>query len=128
MEIVKDEVNMKIQYFMLDEDENEVQFILPAKFEVCSRCNGKGKHVNPNVDCHGISQEEFDNDPDFREAYFSGRYDVECYDCGGKRVILSLDCDSLSEKDRENLKLVEDYEKEEAAYEAMCRAERMFGA
>jgi hypothetical protein len=26
----------------------------------------------------GISQEDFDNDPDFEDAYYEGRYDVPC--------------------------------------------------
>ena len=37
--------------------EDEVE--LPARFEVCHTCDGKGKHVNPSIDSHGISSEEF---------------------------------------------------------------------
>lgn len=79
------------------EDENgedtsaEITTRFPAKFEVCHRCGGTGTHVNPNVDGHGITAEEFSEDPDFKEAYFGGVYDVRCEDCKGERVVLEID-------------------------------------
>lgn len=57
------------------------------KFEVCPRCEGRGKIVNPSIDGHGLSQEDFDQDPDFEEAYFAGRYDIACTECRGLRVV-----------------------------------------
>lgn len=63
----------------------------PAKYEVCSTCRGTGSHVNPSIDSHGLSSSDFDEDPDFAEAYFGGRYDVACYRCGGQRVAPVLD-------------------------------------
>lgn len=62
---------------MIDaEDEHE----LPAVWAICSRCEGEGKHVNPNVDGHGISAEEWEQewDKESREGYFRGDYDVTC--------------------------------------------------
>jgi hypothetical protein len=56
-------------------------------YEVCPRCRGEGKHVNPSIDSHGLSREDFDQDPDFEEDYFSGVYDVPCYVCSGARVV-----------------------------------------
>ena len=56
-------------------------------YEVCDVCDGKGHHVNPAIDSHGISASEFDEDPDFSESYWRGDYDVPCYRCHGKRVI-----------------------------------------
>lgn len=58
-----------------------------AGFTVCPTCDGHGKHVSPSVDANGIGQDEFDDDPDFAEAYFGGRYDVPCYQCSGQRVV-----------------------------------------
>lgn len=69
---------------------------LPAKFEICTRCEGRGTHVNPSIDGHGISPEEFAEDPDFEEAYFEGRYDVQCYECHGERVVKVIDREKLS--------------------------------
>lgn len=57
-----------------------------AKFIVCPRCRGNGEIVNPEVDGNGISAEQFDDDLDFRENYFSGVYDVACPCCNGLRV------------------------------------------
>lgn len=69
-----------ITFTLEDNEGNEAEWKLPAKFEICTRCRGEGKHVNPNVDGRGISAEEWENewDEDSREGYLSGRYDVPC--------------------------------------------------
>ena len=59
---------------------------IPAVYEVCGTCDGKGSHINPSIDSHGLSREDFDEDPDFAEDYFAGRYDVPCAECHGARV------------------------------------------
>lgn len=64
-----------------------VRYRVPAIYEVCGTCDGKGAHVNPSIDAHGISPEELSDDPDFREAYFAGHYDVRCVECNGRRVV-----------------------------------------
>ena len=94
----------------LDESspEFETTIMLPVKKEVCPRCRGEGKHVNPAVDGNGISPEEFINDPDFEEAYFSGVYDVVCEECGGENVIDVID---EAEVERRGL---------QSAYKAYC--------
>jgi len=71
---------------------------LQAKYEVCQTCDGKGRHVNPSVDSHGITRDEFDEDPGFMEAYVRGDYDVTCYECKGKRVTLEVDRHFLSDQ------------------------------
>ena len=76
----------------------DVEF--PARFAVCPTCEGKGSHVNPNVDRKGISQEDFDADPDFKEAYLSGAYDVTCHECAGKRVVPEVNTDALSDEQK----------------------------
>lgn len=72
--------------------DDEDKLFLPFKFEyaVCGTCDGRGTHVNPSIDAHGISSDEFDDDPDFRENYFNGMYDVTCYECYGKRVVPNI--------------------------------------
>ena len=57
------------------------------KFIVCPVCGGKGTTVNPNIDAHGLTREDFDDDPDFAEDYNSGMYDQVCACCDGKRVV-----------------------------------------
>jgi len=58
-----------------------------VRFEVCPLCDGKGKHVNPSIDAHGLTREDFDEDPDFAESYFRGDYDQRCNLCSGEKVV-----------------------------------------
>jgi len=106
-----------------DDDGNEHE--LPTKYEVCHQCNGHGSHVNPSIDGHGISREEFDADPDFEEAYFAGRYDVQCYTCKGLRVVPEVDETQVSP---DLLAAYHAHLDSEAEYRQMCRMERMMGA
>lgn len=57
------------------------------KWIICPGCRGEGTCVNPNIDAHGLTREDFDEDPDFADDYFSGRYDVSCGACGGSGKI-----------------------------------------
>lgn len=70
---------------------------LPTYKIVCPCCHGKGVHDHPAFS-NGISQDEFDEDPDFFEAYMEGRYDVPCEECNGNNVVDSVDTESLSEE------------------------------
>lgn len=74
-----------IEFEAYTPEEDFVVVTLPTKFAVCSRCDGTGVHDNPAFS-DGITPEQFDEDPDFKEAYFSGRYDVRCEVCDGLRV------------------------------------------
>jgi hypothetical protein len=107
---------------MEDEETGEmVEHQLPAKFEVCSRCEGNGKHMNPNIDGNGISPEQFRDDPDFEESYFRGDYDVSCEECEGERVVAVVDeanCDPAI------LAAYLAQEHADADYEWECRQER----
>lgn len=91
---------------------------------VCPQCDGEGKTTNPAIDGNGISPDEFYEDPDFEEGYFSGRYDIRCILCNGSNVINEF------VEDWNNpafVALVEDRE-EEIQYQATCAAERTMGA
>ena len=39
-----------------------------------------------------------EDDPDFRENYMSGVYDVPCNHCGGKRVVKGVDWEAMSDE------------------------------
>jgi hypothetical protein len=54
---------------------------------ICPICDGDGTHVNPSIDAHGLSREDFDDDPDFAEDYMRGVYNVACQTCGGSGKI-----------------------------------------
>jgi hypothetical protein len=99
----------------------DVEHTLPTKFVVCDRCEGRGKHVNPNIDGNGISAEQFAEDPDFKESYFRGDYDVQCERCNGLRVVPVVDEARCKPK---LLKAYKKQQQEEAQYQAECRMER----
>ena len=87
-----------------DDDGSEIVKEIPAKYEVCPRCGGEGKHVNPSVDEGGITGEEMaELGEDFREAYFGGVFDIQCEECHGERVVL------VPDEERANPELLEAY-------------------
>lgn len=111
----------------LDTDDGESEEVsLPGKYVVCSRCEGHGKHVNPNIDGNGITADEW-NGPDWddesREMYMSGGYDVRCEECAGERVVIVANLDLISDDLR---KRYEKHLEEEAQYRAECAAERRY--
>lgn len=81
-----DERRMVFELEWENEEGDPIELELPARYEVCDLCQGKGSHTNPSIDSNGLTREDFDEDPDFREDYLSGMYDVPCYRCGGSRV------------------------------------------
>lgn len=119
---------LTVKHKLYNDDGDEEWVVLPAKYEVCDRCQGRGSHVNPSIDGHGLSQEDFDEDPDFREDYFSGRYDVACYSCGGLRVVLTEDESMFNDAQKADMVRLNAFWEEELADDAMSRAERAMGA
>jgi len=82
-----DERTMRAVVLVEGEDGVEEERQVRCSYAVCELCNGKGSHVNPSIDCGGLTREDFDEDPDFAEGYFDGMYDVPCYMCNGRRVV-----------------------------------------
>jgi hypothetical protein len=101
---------------------------LPVTYEVCYKCEGSGKIVNPAIDEHGISQEEFDEDPDFEEAYFSGVYDIQCPLCKGKRVLPIVDKRNLTKEEKTLWREIQEYNRESRKIDEISRQERLYGA
>lgn len=97
-----------------------------TKFEICPTCEGRGSHVNPSIDCGGISQSEWQEwDWEDRDDYMSGRYDVVCYECKGKRVIETLDASGSSTKFKAYLDNMVCYMNEASYYDALERANEL---
>ncbi len=107
-----------------DEDGNEEEFEVPFKYEVCGICDGKGTHVNPSVDCDGLTAEDFAEDPGFLEDYMSGCFDQTCNACGGKRVEAIMDRDNCDPKILERF---DTQRAEEADFRRMQDYERRMG-
>lgn len=125
---------MQITFLEL-QDENEEyleECPLPMKFSVCGTCSGKGTHVNPSIDAHGLTQEDFYEDPDFAEEYFSGAYNVGCYECGGQRVTPVIDYKRIenfgTDLQKKIVELVDNWVKDYWDGVAISEAERRMGA
>lgn len=101
------------------------QVPLPTRWEVCDVCNGDGTHVNPSIDCHGLTPDDFAEDPDFAEEYLSGTYDVPCNKCQGRTTMRAVDLDRLSPQ---HLALWEQQQRDEAYDRAEHWAEIRMGA
>lgn len=100
-------------------DDEETQ--IPFKWDVCPTCDGKGSHVNPSIDAHGLTADDFAEDPDFAESYFRGHYDQPCNECNGRRVVPVA-------VNPEDLKQVEEHLRALAYMRAEEMAERRMGA
>jgi hypothetical protein len=97
---------------------------VPIRYDVCPTCDGRGSHVNPSVDCDGLTAEDFAEDPDLAEMYMDGVYDVTCYGCNGRNVVPVIDEDRC---DPEIMALVNARLTDEAAYRREAEAERRMG-
>tara|TARA_B100000749_G_scaffold278219_1_gene268489 strand:- start:880 stop:1332 length:453 start_codon:yes stop_codon:yes gene_type:complete len=56
------------------------------KWVVCTICDGRGEYINPSIDSHGLTREDFDEDPEFADDYRSGFYNMPCGLCQGRSV------------------------------------------
>jgi len=109
-----------------ESDDVEEEREVPFKFAVCPICSGKGAHVNPSIDAHGITADEWAEwDDEDRENYRSGAYDVPCYECGGARVVPVLDRENA---DAFVVECIEAQARSDAESRAIERAERAMGA
>ena len=109
------------QYLYLEDIEHKVAL----KWITCPTCNGEGEHINPSIDAHGITQDEFEEDPYFEHEYHSGVYVVTCYECDGHKKVVDVDREKTS---KEALRFVDDYRRNESYYRSERMAERRMGA
>tara|TARA_B100000131_G_scaffold321061_1_gene370775 strand:- start:3915 stop:4400 length:486 start_codon:yes stop_codon:yes gene_type:complete len=117
----------ELTYWDEEDEERTESFEFRVRFEVCGLCNGKGTMVNPSIDCGGLTDDDFYDDPDFEEDYHSGCYDVRCSKCDGKRVIPVLDDHCLTDDQKRALEIMREQAEEEAAYQAEVMAEMRMG-
>lgn len=91
---------------------------------VCPACRGKGTHVNPAIDSHGITSDEmYEMGDDFRDDYLSGRYDVRCEYCGGNNVVEEIS-DTATDEEKAAW---ESWQRDAYEYAAEREAERRMG-
>ena len=116
----EDHQNMKIRVY------HDPETWVDAKYEVCTGCDGRGKYVNPGIDAGGITGSEMaELGTEFEESYFSGRFDITCQGCDGKRVRLVEIWERVPEEIKDKILAEEEGAMQDAAWE---RAERMMGA
>lgn len=84
------------RYTLRITDCNDDEVVVPAHNVVCPCCDGSGTIENPAF-AGGFTMSEFQEcfeDEEARAAYFSGRYDVGCTECNGRRVVLVPDTEA----------------------------------
>lgn len=124
---------LEIEVTTVDDNGEEIVYMLPAKYEVCRKCLGHGSHLNPSIGEHCYSLEEFEqefSEPESRDAYFrrGGMYDVKCETCRGKRVVPVVDREACtSPEEIAGLKALDKQRRDDAEYEQLVRSELAFG-
>lgn len=125
---------MIIEFTYENDDGDEESFELPARFEVCDRCQGHGTHLNPSIGEHAYTWQEFNEsfDEEGRAEYFrhGGIYDVTCEECRGARVVKVVDLEACARSPEltEALRLYDEKLELEARYAREEAAERRWGA
>lgn len=78
----------KFKITLLSRDGAESEMFVACKWEVCPGCEGSGTELYGSLKGYAFSAEEWNNeDPDFREDYMSGNYDVPCSECRGRTTV-----------------------------------------
>jgi len=111
-----------------DDEGEEYEMEFPFKWGVCPTCDGRGQHVNPSIDCNGLTAEDFAEDPDFREQYFGGSYDEQCCQCDGRTTVPVIDDKNLNDEQKKAMKDWEAHLQCMAEIDAEEAAERRMGA
>jgi hypothetical protein len=107
-----------------EEYENEANWkdlFLPAKYEVCPTCQGKGTTSNHLGAFTSDQMDEMDDD--WKDDYIAGTFDRNCEECKGQRVIL------VPDKALADPMLLERYQQEEedkAYCDSIQRQEQAF--
>ena len=105
---------------ILDIEDDVARIHVSVSFIVCPLCQGHGTHVNPDIDCGGLSDYDY-YDEDFMHSYHSGAYNVTCEQCNGRNVV------PVIEFPKEIAKWLADRQEEDEADYAEMRAELAFG-
>jgi len=109
---------------LFDQDDDDDEPATPADprlvWMICSTCNGEGTRVNPNIDGNGLTREDFEEDPDFHEAYMDGRYDIACSACNGTGKVREIPFSALTPAE---IKAIDDDARDDASEAWLRRAE-----
>jgi DnaJ-class molecular chaperone len=118
-------IQMKTMLELWDDEAGEsVPVELPARYEVCPCCEGRGVTCKLGAMTGSEWAEACHDDGEFPEMYRSGAYDEPCRECRGLRVVSVVDVDALKPEMR---KRVEENYQLEAELAAERRAELHYG-
>lgn len=116
---------IRISY--VDENGDDQERTLPARWAICDRCDGHGVH-DPDAFSDGFSSQDFANDPDFAEEYFAGRYDVCCSECSGSGKVLVPAEEQLTTEQAQALACYREAQEHARECDRIRDAERRAGA
>lgn len=98
---------------------------LEGNFQVCKSCRGHGRTDRTDIDTSRLYDSMVeDGDHEGIQDYWNGDYSQVCDRCNGQRVSVEINWDLYPQLHK---KLIE-HNREEAEYQAICAAERAFGA
>lgn len=87
--------HLTIEFVAMNDAGDEVTHQLPARYAVCSGCEGHGTIINPSIGNHAFTREEFDREFDDEQQieYMTrgGIYDIACTTCNGEKVVAAVD-------------------------------------
>jgi hypothetical protein len=116
---------IKIEVYNEELDDYEDKEV-NAQWIICRKCQGEGKIVNPAIDGNGLSAEDFAQNPDFKEDYMNGVYDIPCPECSGSGKI--LEPDPIGEEQEKLVELWLENRREVAEMRQQEEQERKYGA
>ena len=117
-----------ITIVMLDDEGFETSVDLPARYEICPHCMGKG---TSSAYLGAFTRDDMDEEgPEFVESYMRGEYDRPCEDCVGSpgRVLVVDEARCISDEHKAALRYMIDTQEQIAEINAIERAERAMGA
>ncbi len=100
-----------------EEAPEEIELVLPAKWEICNACGGEGTELYGSLKGADVT-EMLREDPEFEEEYRGGRYDVACSQCHGTGKELVVDEDRLTAEQKITYHNYLDYQYESARQDA----------
>lgn len=113
--------------------DTELEWRFPMRWIICEACEGHGTTTR-HIECDGGGftasewAEACDDDPDFAEDYFSGRYDRPCDYCKGLGRVEVIDEERITSwRDKAVYKAYCEQLEDDRDYRAMCEAERRMG-
>lgn len=112
-----------ILFTVTNDDGDETEHRLPARWHICGTCDGNGSH---SLALGAITQEDREQwDPDEWDCYMSGGYDSTCDACNGSGKVKEVDEKTCDPK---LLALYQQNEDDDAEYAHVCAMERRMGA